>query len=92
LYRLSGLSGSDTGRASSFIHTIRSRFARLSRGQATVTKEGDAVGGTRLTIEIGAEFPIGISATHALAWTAEWADSRGSEGLQAPFLRCGSNV
>ena len=25
------------------------------------TKEGDTVGGARLTIEIGAEFPIGIN-------------------------------
>ena len=27
------------------------------------TKEGDTVGGARLTIEIGAEFPIGINVT-----------------------------
>ena len=32
-------------------------FARLRWGE---TKEGDAVGGARLTIEIGAEFLIGI--------------------------------
>ncbi|MGZ3303540.1 MAG: hypothetical protein ACXVBG_21885, partial [Isosphaeraceae bacterium] len=30
------------------------------------TKEGDAVGGARLTIEIGAEFPIGISLFNTL--------------------------
>jgi hypothetical protein len=47
---------------------------------------------TRLTIEIGAEFPIGISVTHALGWTTEWADSRGSERLQASFSRCGCDV
>ena len=33
-------------------------FGRLWWGE---TKEGDAVGGARLTIEIGAEFPIGIT-------------------------------
>ena len=32
-------------------------FERLRWGE---TKEGDAVGAARLTIEIGAEFPIGI--------------------------------
>jgi hypothetical protein len=33
-------------------------FARLRWEE---TKEGDTVGGARLTIEIGAEFPIGIT-------------------------------
>src|SRR5208283_3994698 len=36
-------------------------FGRLWWGE---TKEGDAVGGARLTIEIGAEFPIGIKDRH----------------------------
>jgi hypothetical protein len=39
-------------------------FARLRWGE---TKEGDAVGGARLTIEIGAEFPIGITGSKTLA-------------------------
>jgi len=38
----------------------RRRFSRLRWGE---TKEGDAVGGARLTIEIGADFPIGIIAS-----------------------------
>ncbi len=36
-------------------------FARLRWGE---TKEGDTVGGARLTIEIGAELPIGIIRLH----------------------------
>jgi hypothetical protein len=38
-------------------------FGRLWWGE---TKEGDAVGGARLTIEIGAEFPIGITGSKTL--------------------------
>ena len=38
-------------------------FARLRWGE---TKEGDTVGGARLTIEIGADFPIGINVSRFL--------------------------
>ncbi len=42
-------------------------FARLRCGE---TKEGDAVGRARLTIEVGAEFPIGITITKPRARVA----------------------
>ena len=46
-------------------------FGRLWWGE---TKEGDAVGGARLTIEIGAEFPIGTT------WLAGGRTGRGDPG------------
>ncbi len=39
-------------------------FVRFRWGE---TKEQDAVGGARLTIEIGADFPIGPSLLHQVA-------------------------
>jgi hypothetical protein len=38
------------------------------------------------------EFLIGISTLHALARTADWVESRGSEGPQALSSGCACNV
>jgi hypothetical protein len=43
-------------------------FVRLRWGE---TREQDAVGGARLTIEIGAEFAIGISSASLLVWITQ---------------------
>ena len=48
-------------RTASLLGGTKQRRRRFCWGE---TKEGDAVGGARLTIEIGAEFPIGIKDRH----------------------------